>query len=119
MGNNADFFCKIYVDDEEIYSGDLSEIPQKFRDRVIGDLSEWADCLGKSGTNELLYSHLVWYNKKGSYCDKCNDMFEDSEAENCGTCTSELEERYIYDRDDKIDKILTCIGMISRIEVIK
>ena len=119
MENSTDFFCKIYVDDDEIYSGDLSEIPEEFRDKVIGDIAEWADCLGKSGTNELLYSHLVWYNKKGSYCGKCDEMFEDSATEKCESCTSELEERFIYDRNDKIEQILRCIGMISRIEVVK
>lgn len=119
MEQNSNFFCKIYVDNDEIYSGDLSEIPETFRTRIVGDIAEWADCLSKSGTNELLYSHLVWYNKKGSYCGKCDEMFDDSENESCETCTSGLEKRYIYDRNDKIDKILTCIGMISRIEVKK
>ncbi len=113
-----DFFCKIYVDDDEIYSGDLSEIPEKFRARIIGDISEWADSLGKSGVNELLYSHLVWYHKKGSYCSSCEVINEDSEIEQCETCSAQLTEQYIYERSEQIDKILTCIGMISRIEVI-
>lgn len=112
------FFCKIYVDDDEIYSGDLSEIPEKFRARIVGDISEWADCLGKSGVNELLYSHLVWYHKKGSYCGNCEVTHEDSEVVQCVKCSAQLTERYIYERDEQIDKILTCIGMISRIEVI-
>lgn len=112
------FFCKIYVDDDEIYSGDLSEIPEKFRARVVEDISEWAGCLGKSGVNELLYSHLVWYHKKGTYCSSCEIISEDSEIEECDTCSAQLEERYIYERSEQIDIILTCIGMISRIEVI-
>ena len=112
------FFCKIYVDDDEIYSGDLSEIPEKFRVRIVGDISEWAECLGKSGVNELLYSHLVWYNKKGNYCSTCEVINEDIEIEECDSCSAQLEKRYIYERDEQIDKILTCIGMITRIEVI-
>ena len=115
----SNFFCKIFVDDDEIYSGDLGEIPEKFRARIIGDISEWAYCLGKSGTNELLYSHLVWYNKKGMYCEQCDVMHENTEIEECETCEIEMQEQYIYDRDEKIDRILTCVGMISKIEVLK
>ena len=118
MEQNSNFFCKIYVDNDEIYSGDLGEIPEKFRARIVSDITEWAYCLGKSGTNELLYSHLIWYNKKGSYCEQCDTVFADSEVENCETCTSDLEERFIYARNDKIEKILTCIGMITKIEVL-
>ncbi len=119
MGNSTNFFCKIYVDDDEIYSGDLSEIPEKFRDRIVEDISEWAYCLGKSGTNELLYSHLIWYNKKGSFCEQCEEMNEDVDMEKCEDCNSLLIEQYIYDRNEQIDKILTCIGMITKIDVLK
>lgn len=118
MEQNSNFFCKIYVDNDEIYSGDLSEIPEKFRPRIVGDISEWAYCLGKSGTNELLYSHLIWYNKKGSYCEQCDEVNEDADMEKCETCDSLLTEQYIYDRNEQIDKILTCIGMITKIEVL-
>lgn len=119
MEKSTNFSCKIYVDSDEIYSGDLSEIPEEFRDRIVGDISEWADCLGKSGVNELLYSHLVWYNKKGSYCQQCDQISEDTEMVACGTCATEVTEKFVYDRNDKIDRILTCIGMISKIEVSK
>ncbi len=51
-------FFKIYVGENEIYSGDLTEIPDKFRDVIIEDISYWAESLGKRGLNELLYSHL-------------------------------------------------------------
>ncbi len=119
MEQNINFFCKIYVDDDEIYSGDLSEVPEKFRNRIIGDISEWADCLGKSGVNELLYSHLVWYEKKGLHCEDCNSLDDASETENCNECGGELREKYLYDRSAEIDRIMTCIGMISKIEVSK
>lgn len=118
MAQNDNFFCKIYVDDDEIYSGDLSEIPDKFRDRIIWDVSEWADSLGKRGVNELLYSHLTWYDKRGLYCEPCSILNEDLDLEQCNSCSGKLEERYLHERSEKIDKILTCIGMISRIEVI-
>lgn len=110
------FTCKIYVDNDEIYSGDLSEIPEKYRNRIIHDICEWADSLGKRGVNELLYSHLAWYEKRAPFCDDC-DSYEDLDSNNCSNCSSELQEKYIHDRNEKIDKILTCIGMISKIEV--
>lgn len=117
MEQKIDFFCKIYVDDDEIYSGDLSEIPEKFRNRVIGDIKEWADSLGKSGINELLYSHLVWYEKRGLHCGTCAILFEDKGASECMDCGAELKVGYIYERNAKLDKIMTCVGMISKIQV--
>jgi len=116
MEETNNFTCKIYVDNDEIYSGDLSEIPEKYRNRIIRDISEWADSLGKRGVNELLYSHLAWYEKIASYCNSC-DSYEDSDSNNCSNCSSELEQKYIHDRNEKIDKILTYIGMISKIEI--
>lgn len=119
MEQSTTFFCKIYVDEDEIYSGDLSEIPENFRGRIVGDISEWADCLGKRGVNELLYSHLVWYEKKGLYCEGCGSLDDESETEKCNECGGELREKYLHDRSVEIDKIITCIGMISKIEVSK
>jgi len=116
MEQNNNFSCKIYVDDDEIYSGDLSEIPEKFRSRIARDIAEWAGSLGKRGVNELLYSHLIWYEKRGFFCKSC-ETYEDPDNIECSNCGSGLEEKYIYERNEKIDKILTCIGMISRIEV--
>ncbi|MEM7009002.1 MAG: hypothetical protein AAF462_07710 [Thermodesulfobacteriota bacterium] len=115
----SNFSCKIFVDEDEIYSGNFSEVPQKFRNRIIDDISEWAECLGKSGTNELLYSHLIWYHEKGLYCESCEGMIEEAKIDNCTQCQGELKEQFVYERSSEIDKILTCIGMISRIEVIK
>lgn len=117
MEQNNNFSCKIYVDDDEIYSGSLSEIPDKFRGRIIWDISEWADSLGKRGVNELLYSHLTWYEKKVLYCESCGILNEDLDLKKCNSCSGDLKEKYLYERSEKIDKIMTCIGMISRIEV--
>ncbi len=118
MENKTDFSCKIYVDEDEIYSGDLSEIPEKFRNRIIWDISEWADSLGKRGVNELLYSHLTWYDKKELFCESCSAVVEDSNKPQCNSCSGEAKERYVYERNQQIDKILTCIGMISKIQVL-
>ncbi len=118
MEQKTNFFCKIFVDDDEIYSGDLSEIPEKFRNRIILDISEWADSLGKRGVNELLYSHLTWYDKKGLFCESCSIVVEDLDTAQCNNCGTEVKERYLHERDSNIDKIMTCIGMISKIQVL-
>ncbi len=107
---------KIYVDEDEIYSGGLTEVPDKFREGIVEDISEWADSLGKRGLNELLYSHLAWYEKKGFYCEKCDNWYE--EYISCTKCKGVLKELYIYDRNDNLDMLFTCIGMITRIQVI-
>jgi len=117
MEQKSGFFCKIYVDEDEIYSGDLSEIPEKFRNRVIDDISEWADSLGKRGLNELIYSHLVWYEKKAYYCEECDRL--DLDTSECEACGAMIKERYLHERNTKLDKIMTCIGMISKIQVSK
>jgi len=117
MEQKINFSCKIYVDNDEIYSGDLSEIPEKFRSRIIWDISEWADSLGKRGVNELLYSHLVWYDQRGLICQSCLATVEDLDTSQCSGCGAEVKEGYLYERNAKIDKIMTCIGMISKIQV--
>jgi hypothetical protein len=107
---------KIYVGEKEIYSGDLTEVPDKFRDVVIEDISYWADSLGKRGLNELLYSHLRWYEETGMFCEKCHAWYH--EEIQCPCCGGILTELYLYDRDKGLDMLLTCIGMITRIEVL-
>jgi hypothetical protein len=109
-------FFKIYVGENEIYSGDLTEVPDKFRDVIIEDISYWAESLGKRGLNELLYSHLRWYEEKGRFCAKCDAWY--NEKIQCPSCGVMLTELYMYDRDKGLDMLLTCIGMITRIEVL-
>jgi hypothetical protein len=109
------FFCRIYVDKEEIYSGDLTELPERFREGIKEAFSNWADSLDKRALNELVYSLFTWYDKKGMYCEKCNTWSEQEEG--CTVCGSKLKERFIYERNRKLDLLLTCVGMISRIEV--
>ena len=111
------FACKIYVNEDEIYSGDLNEVPTEFRNAIKRDLSEWADSLGKRGLNELIYSHLAWYEKKETYCVKCGKTgYVEGEVE-CGECRRKLRQRYLYQRNSKLDMIITCVGMISRVQV--
>ncbi|HEX9667726.1 MAG TPA: hypothetical protein VGA95_14360 [Thermodesulfobacteriota bacterium] len=107
---------KIYVGEKEIYSGGLTEVPGKFRDVIIEDISYWAGSLGKRGLNELLYSHLRWYEEKGMFCDKCDTWCHLNIQ--CPHCGGMLNELYVYDRDKGLDMLLTCIGIITRIEVL-
>lgn len=106
---------RVFVDEKEIYSGDLSEVPERFRKVIIEDLSEWAGSLGKRGLNELVYSHLTWYKEKGKYCVGCAYWYD--EGENCSKCEASLINRFIYERNENLDMILTCIGMITKVEV--
>jgi hypothetical protein len=114
VDDKMSFFCRIYVDEDEIYSGDLIEVPEKFRKVIKESLSDWADSLGRRGLNELIYSLLSWYNEKGMYCERCESW---GDEEKCSECWGKLKERFVYDRNKKLDLVLTCVGMISRIEV--
>ncbi len=119
MTGEKSFSCKIYVNQEEVYSGDLSEVPLKFRERITKDLTEWASTLGKSGLNELLYSHLAWYEEMGNYCSACARWVDEPEEEEvCGTCREKPKHRYLYPRDEKLDKIITCTGLITEIRIL-
>ncbi len=108
-------FCRIYVDKEEIYAGGLTEVPERYRKGIVEAFSYWADSLEKRGLNELVYSLFTWYEKKGMYCGKCNTWHE--EKETCPVCGGELNEQFVYERNKRLDLLLTCVGMISRIEV--
>jgi len=119
MAMNESVILKIYVNEDEVYSGDLSEVPEQFRHKIIDDLREWASTLGKRGLNELVYSHLAWYEERGLFCGKCGRWVEE-EGEpggRCGTCGDKLGIRYIYQRNEKLDKIITCVGHISEVRV--
>lgn len=116
IGSSMGFFCRIYVDKEEVYSGDLTEVPERFRKGIEEAFLDWADSLGKSGLNELVYSLFTWYEKKGMYCEGCNIWSHEGEN-GCPVCGGGLKERFVYERNKKLDLLLTCVGMISRIEV--
>lgn len=118
MTGEKSFSCKIYVNQDQIYSGDLSEVPPKFRERITQDLTEWASTLGKRGLNELLYSHLAWYEEMGDYCGACAIWINISEEEEvCRSCGEKPEHRYLYPRNENLDKIITCTGLITEIKI--
>ncbi|MEM4658718.1 MAG: hypothetical protein QXX77_09900 [Candidatus Methanosuratincola sp.] len=107
---------KIYVDDELIYSGSLEEVPPEYRKALWGDLEMWADSLGKSGINELIYSHLAWYLNVSSQCRACSYVGEEEGL--CPQCGNVLERKYVHERSKRLDLIMDCIGAISRVEFV-
>lgn len=117
MEEPSGFHCTIYVNENEIYSGGLGEVPEEFRTRMSRDLLEWAGTLGKRGLNELIYSHLAWYEEKALFCGKCGKRCDD--AGECAECGGETVERYVHGRDKSLDLIITCVGMITKVEVTK
>ena len=119
MDKYPDFYCKLYVESEVIYEGNFSEVPNSYRVKIVTDLVEWSEILGKSGLNELVYSHLAWYEHTQNYCQQCDKSYEGEELSQCPHCESELSEKYIYERNSKLDMLFTCIGMLSGIEVAK
>ncbi len=106
----------IYVENTVIYEGSFSEMPDEQREKLTSALLEWGDILGKKSINELLYSSFYWYLQKQYYCSGC-DEFSESE-DKCPCCDTDVEQKYVHNRNENIDKILDCIGMISRIEIV-
>ncbi|NIP38433.1 MAG: hypothetical protein GWM89_05130 [Candidatus Dadabacteria bacterium] len=106
---------KIFVDDEVIYTGVFTEVPENYRENLISCLDDWSAVLSKKSINELLYSLFYWYYQKKMYCSGCKNYFEADPK--CEECDLELTSRFIHERNPDVDKILDCIGMITRVEV--
>lgn len=119
MDRTSPFTCKIYVNEEEIYSGNLNEVPEEFRNAMKRDLVEWAGSLGKRGLNELIYSHLAWYEHKETFCENCGIRDGNESEEKCSACGGKLRERYIHKRNGRLDRIITCVGMISTVRIVE
>ena len=119
MEEPSGFYCTIFVNEKEIYSGELREVPEEFRLRMVRDLTEWAETLGKRGLNELIYSHLAWYEEKTVYCGRCGNSLEGTSTGVCGECGGKPVERYVHERDKSLDMIITCVGMITKVQVSK
>lgn len=105
----------IYVGEERIYSGPLEEIPDHYRENLVEAISEWGDCLSKSGFRELLYSSLHWYTLKTYYCGDC--VKELDSGGSCGECGGDVSEDFAHERNPEIDRIMMCIGLIDRVEM--
>ena len=107
----------IFVNDDEIYSGDFGEVPEKKRSSITNDLAEWSGSLGKRGLNELIYSHLAWYEEKDLFCSDCGARAEGDEGGKCARCGGGLITRYVHERSKRLDMIMTCVGMITEVKI--
>lgn len=107
----------IFVNDDEIYSGGFEEVPEKKRSSITNDLAEWSGSLGKRGLNELIYSHLAWYEEKDLFCSDCGARAVGGEGAKCARCGGELETRYVHERSKRLDMIMTCVGMITEVKI--
>ncbi|NIU88887.1 MAG: hypothetical protein GWN56_16995 [Nitrosopumilaceae archaeon] len=108
---------QILVDDEIIYEGTFSEVPDHYRENLVSCLEEWSDVLGKKSINELIYSSFYWYKQQKMYCCNCCVFIE--QGSECTDCGQQLENKFIHDRNTDVDRIFDCIGMITSIEVIE
>jgi hypothetical protein len=117
LDDTTSFTCKIYVNEDEIYSGQLGEVPEKFRKGMKRDLSDWAESLGKRGLNELIYSHLAWYEEKDVSCTECGKSEVAEQDDACPDCGGKITESYIYERNKSLDIIITCVGMITAVHI--
>jgi len=115
---------RVFVDDDVIYSGSFEEVPERYRRRLAEDLVTWADSLRVRSINELLYSHLAWYAKVLLRCAGCGwsdeswlNERQSREGVSCPSCGERLSVSRVHERREKLDRILSCIGMITRVEV--
>jgi len=117
LDETPSFTCKIYVNEDEIYSGHLEEVPEEFRRNMKRDLTDWAGSLGKRGLNELIYSHLAWYEEKDLRCAECGNSEVTEHDNKCPDCGGKITESYIYQRNKGLDIIITCVGMITAVRI--
>ena len=108
---------RIFVNESEVYSGNFEEVPERFRSELLEALDEWGTVLGKSNLNEMIYSLLAWYEERIYVCSECSRE-HDEEVDSCDTCGGEeIDMTYRYDRDERLTRLMLCIGMITHVEI--
>ena len=105
----------IYVEEQQVYSGNFSEVPEEFRENIIEALNDWGEVLGKNGLNEMIFSLFTWYDQKLFECINCNEIFNRQTI--CDNCGEELTTKNKYDENKKISGLLDCVGMITHLEI--
>ena len=111
MSNNF----RIYVEEEQVYYGNFSEVPDEHRDKIVEALNDWGEVLGKSGLNEMIFSLFTWYSQRQYECVKCDELFNEQAV--CDICGEELISKNIYEQNEKISGLLNCVGMITHLEI--
>ncbi|MGI9554203.1 MAG: zinc-ribbon domain-containing protein [Thermodesulfobacteriota bacterium] len=105
----------IFVDKEQIYSGNFEEVPDEYREKIVEALNDWGEVLGKNGLNEMIFSLFTWYGQKHYQCPNCNERFEEQAF--CSECREDLISINKYTQNEKISGLLNCIGMITHLEI--
>ena len=106
---------RIYVEQEQVYSGNFSEVPDEFRENIVEALNEWGEVLGKNGLNEMIFSLFTWYGQMQNMCESCDELFIHESV--CSNCGEELISKNKYEQNKKISGLLNCVGMITHLEI--
>jgi len=106
---------RIYVEKENVYSGNFSEVPEEHREKIVEALNEWGEVLGKNGLNEMIFSLFTWYSQIEYLCRKCDELYGKQTV--CGNCGEELISKNKYEQNHKISGLLNCVGMITHLEI--
>jgi len=110
-----DINFKIFVEDEIIYYGNFSELPQEHREKMVEALDEWGELLGKSGLNETIFSFLALCKQKQYECPECGKT--GNKITTCPDCGDKIIQKDTSPQNEKISTLLNCIGMITHLEV--
>ncbi len=107
---------RIFVNDDLVYKGSFSEVPDKFRGDIAEALDEWGDVLAKNNLNEMIYSLLAWYEERIHLCTECSKEHEE-QTDSCEHCGAEVTSYYKYERYEQLTRLMLCIGMITHVKI--
>ncbi len=105
----------VYAAGERVYLGDFSEVPQPYRKELVEAIDRWGDVMVGWGLNELIYSFLCWHDETVFECANCG--FSSEVSRRCADCGGVLESGPKYEKNEKISRLLMCVGSINRIVV--
>lgn len=105
----------VYASGERVYSGDFSEVPEPYRKELTEAIDRWGDVMVGWGLNELVYSFLCWHNETVFKCGGCG--FSSGGSGKCSACGTVLERKPKHEKNEKISRLLMCVGSINRIVV--
>ncbi len=104
----------VYASGKRVYSGDFSEVPRPHRERLVEAIEQWGDVISGGGLNELLYSFLCWHDETVFCCAECGSSGGSGGRCDCGGM---FEQKPKYEKNEKISRILMCVGSINRVVV--
>ncbi|WP_462136933.1 hypothetical protein [Candidatus Mycalebacterium sp.] len=98
---------------ERVYLGDFSEVPEPYRRELIEAIDQWGDVMVGWGVNELIYSLMHWHDETAFRCAPCD--FSSASSNRCTECGQILEGKSAYKKNEKIARLLMCVGSLNRI----